>query len=118
MLIKLSILFLYLTIFRTTKWLRYSAYAGIIVLIICHIASCLIIIISCRPIAGTSQLSFIAGLSSEQCTKGGKFGMFQSSMNLIGDVYLMVVPLPAVWSLQMQTRKKIGITAMFATGLM
>ena len=36
--------------------------------------------------------------------------------SVVSDLYLVILPLPAVWSLQLPFRKKIGVSAMFLTG--
>jgi hypothetical protein len=41
-----------------------------------------------------------------------------TSVNLILDVYIMVLAVFNIWSLQLTTRRKYGIVAVFATGVL
>ena len=38
-------------------------------------------------------------------------------VNIISDFFILIVPLPAVWSLQLPIKKKVGISAIILTGL-
>ncbi|KAL8850687.1 MAG: hypothetical protein Q9221_004335 [Calogaya cf. arnoldii] len=38
--------------------------------------------------------------------------------NLVSDLYLLLMPLPAVWQLHLPLRKRIGIAGIFLTGLL
>jgi hypothetical protein len=38
------------------------------------------------------------------------------TINLLIDVCIIVLPMPVLWSLQLPTRKKIGLTAIFGIG--
>lgn len=39
-------------------------------------------------------------------------------VSLVSDVYLVILPLPAVWKLQLPLGRKIAVSAMFFTGSM
>lgn len=39
-------------------------------------------------------------------------------LNVVSDFYVLALPLPAVLGLKMQARKKIGLVALFSTGLL
>ena len=42
----------------------------------------------------------------------------QGVFNVVSDFYLLLLPVPVVWNLQMPLRKKIGILTIFTTGLL
>lgn len=46
------------------------------------------------------------------------FALFIASsvINVITDVVMLAIPLVAIWDLQMATRRKMGIGAIFAVG--
>lgn len=53
-----------------------------------------------------------------RCQKSILYGEVQGAFNLVSDFYVLVIPMPAVWALQMPTKKKVGIIAIFMTGLL
>ncbi|MCJ1346583.1 hypothetical protein MMC31_004801, partial [Peltigera leucophlebia] len=42
----------------------------------------------------------------------------QGIFNIVSDFYVLVLPLPVVWKLQLPLRKKIAVSAVFMTGLL
>ena len=38
--------------------------------------------------------------------------------NVISDFSILILPMVAIWNLQMQNARKIGVAAVFATGLL
>ena len=53
-----------------------------------------------------------------RCQESILYGEVQGAFNLVSDFYVLVTPIPAVWALQMPMKKKIGIIAIFMTGLL
>ncbi len=45
-------------------------------------------------------------------------GYVQGPFNLVSDLYLLLMPLPAVWQLHLPLRKRLGISGIFLTGFM
>lgn len=37
-------------------------------------------------------------------------------LNFASDLYILVLPVPMIWNLQLPTRRRVGLTAVFATG--
>ena len=50
--------------------------------------------------------------------KTTKQNYFQGAFNLASDLYIFVLPLPILSSLQMPFGRKLGVGATFGTGLM
>ena len=83
-----------------------------------HATMTIVFGVFCGPRSGHSQASYLAGLASTNCrSREGGVAIAQGIFNVLGDIYLIVLPIPAVWGLQLSLRKKIGVSAMFATGL-
>lgn len=78
----------------------------------------IIFIVYCGPKHGQSQLSYLSALASPRCTQTRQLVLALGIINVISDLYLIALPLPAVWALQMPLRRKIGVAAMILTGLM
>ena len=68
----------------------------------------------CLPRRGQSWLE--AG-DSPRCNKQFiVIGCVQGPFNTLSDLYLLSLPLPAVWQLQLPLRKRLGIAGIFLTG--
>ncbi|MCJ1466366.1 hypothetical protein MMC07_004985 [Pseudocyphellaria aurata] len=117
-LIKLALFVLYLEIFGLLLWLRYLVLTGAFVSGAFYIASMIGFIVMCGPKDGQSQLSYLKALAGPECTRATQLGNAVGVFNVVSDIYLILIPLPAVWSLQMPLRKKVGASAIFLTGLM
>ena len=116
--IKLSLFVLYLEVFGLLRWLRYGAYAGILITGFFYFATMIVFIVLCGPTDGQSQLSYLKALGSQKCNTSRSVVLAQGIVNTASDLYLIGLPLPALWSLQMPLKRKLGVSAMILTGLM
>lgn len=69
----------------------------------------------CAPRSGQTYLE---AAGSARCQRSVKFGVFSASFNIFTDFYMLFLPIPAVLGLQMPTKKKVGVLAIFGTGLL
>lgn len=116
--IKLSLFFLYLEVFGLIKWLKWSAYAGIVLTGSFYFATLIIFMVLCEPTHGQTQFAYLSALASPKCTESRAVVLAQGIINVISDLYLIALPLPALWTLQMPLKRKLGVAAMISTGLM
>jgi hypothetical protein len=76
--------------------------------------------ILCGPRGGQDRASYMAGMNGPKCgTPDGimqVFAVTSGSIDLLTDVYLLVLPLPAVYELDLPKRRKAGVMAIFLTG--
>ncbi len=49
---------------------------------------------------------------------GVTLAVVQGAVNVWSDLYILRLPIPGVWQLQLPLGKKIGVSAMFLTGLL
>lgn len=118
-LIKLALFVLYLEVFGLLRWLRYLVFIGAFVTGIFYITVGVSFIVFCIPTDGHSRFSYVSALEAPRCTRPtGPLGIALAVVNVVSDLYLILIPLPAVWSLQLPLRRKLGISAMFLTGSM
>lgn len=115
--IKLSLFLLILELFGTLKWLRYLVYGGILVTGMVYFSIMIAIAAACSPRKGFSKGDYLVVIADPKCARNDFLNTWPGIFNILSDFYLLVIPLPAVWGLQLPTRKKIGISAMFLTGL-
>ncbi|KAL9593739.1 MAG: hypothetical protein Q9179_005720 [Wetmoreana sp. 5 TL-2023] len=112
---KISILLLLHRLFGPDKRFRYYVYFG---MLWATAISCTTITASgalCAPRAGES---FGDLRSAQRCDRLKIWAVVQGSLNVILDLYILYIPLPVIWKLQMGQKKKIGVAAIFMTGLM
>ena len=71
--------------------------------------------IICSPAKGETYLD---AYLKPQCEKAKDLSLVAAVFNMLSDIYLLVLPIPAVWGLRIETGKKMGVLIIFATGLM
>lgn len=117
---KLTLFCLILTAFQPVIWLRRLALIGICVTGAFYLYSAIYIGVVCGPKGGTDRASYLAGTVGKTChdrtgyiqIHNVMFGVF----NVLSDIYLLVIPIPAIIQLRLPFRKKIGILMIFLTG--
>ena len=115
--VKVSLFLLILEIFRPLKWLRIAVWLGLVTTGVFYYSYMIILLIVCAPKEMT-QLAYLEILGTPQCLNNPRFILPVGIMNVLSDVYLMLIPLPAIWGLQIPLMKKIGISTIFLTGSM
>lgn len=109
---KLSILLFYLRLSPHT-WFRILVYILAVTVVVYATVYDLISIFGCRPLAASWDLRLISSATCmDQLTKY----MALSILNIIIDVFTLVLPIPIIARLQMPRRQKISVCAIFATG--
>lgn len=65
-------------------------------------------------------MAYLAGMAGAQC--GDPAGIIQilsiasGAVNLLNDLYLLILPLPAIIKLKMATKQKVGVMFIFLAG--
>ncbi|MCJ1433381.1 hypothetical protein MMC27_002741 [Xylographa pallens] len=70
----------------------------------------------CAPHGGQSQLDYLSAISAPKC-EDQRLSVAMGAFNILSDFYILCIPFPAVWSLQMPRRRKVGVSAIFLTGI-
>jgi hypothetical protein len=94
--------------------------AGIVVTGLFYWATLVVFATMCTP-SGTgpqSQMSYLQALASAKCERTRPLTVLTGAFNVVSDLYLILLPLPAVWSLNLPLPKKLGVLTIFLTGLM
>ena len=117
-LVKLSLFLMLLELFGLLTWLRVSVWIGIVITGLFYFSHFVATLALCAPRGDQSQLSWLKVLSSSTCQANGALFLPVGIANLVSDIYLILIPLPVIWRLQLPLSKKIGISAIFLTGLM
>jgi hypothetical protein len=109
---RLSILILYAGIFKTHRFHK-VVIATAVVVFLYFVACVFTISLLCRPVQFNWDRS-IAGT----CGNVKAIEVFSGAFNMLVDLWVVFLPLPVIWKLQMTLQKEWGITASFALGLM
>lgn len=111
---KLSLFLLYYRLFAVHRWMKNLIYLGIGSTAMVYSAGTIVYGCLCIPHRGQS---WIEAVLSPRCHK--QFIMVSyigSPFNLLSDLYLLLLPLPAIWQLHAPLRKRTGIACIFLTG--
>lgn len=109
--IKLSILLFYLRLFPSRKF-AYWAYANMAYTVCWGIASWIVNLNTCHPIAYFYDKTIPNGYCNNQAISG----TINGSLSLFGDVCILVLPIPMVWGLQINLRRRLALLGIFLLG--
>ncbi|KAL4976057.1 hypothetical protein BDW66DRAFT_60329 [Aspergillus desertorum] len=112
--IKTTFLLMYLHIFRPLALQRIAIYLGLLANWTFYTIILIVTLSFTSPAPGQSWAeSFL----SPRYAKIDPWMMPIAAGSLVLDVYILVLPVAPVWQLRMSTKKKLGVLAVFATGL-
>ncbi|KAH8788391.1 hypothetical protein F5883DRAFT_531921 [Diaporthe sp. PMI_573] len=110
--IKLTFFFYYRRIFSPRTKKRFLIDAGIIFSTLFSIGLFFGGIFNCNPI-GKIWNPRLPG----RCLTVGPLAFLTGALNVVTDIYILILPIPFLWSLNMQYSRKIRIYAIFAIGI-
>lgn len=114
LIVKISLFLLYYRIFSRIRRTRLLIYFGIGINAVFYAASFSLILYFCGPGPGHN---LIQSFDDYHCVVQARtLATFQASFNIASDIYLLCIPMPVISNLQLSTKKKIGVIAMFMTG--
>lgn len=109
---KLSILALYRRIFIFPKFKHFGFVLGVVVVVWCA-AVCVASILICIPLDKAWDPTVTGA-----CINLPKFFYGIQIPNVVTDVLILVLPLPAIARLQLPFGKKMGLMGLFAVGIL
>ncbi|KAH8901235.1 hypothetical protein GQ53DRAFT_674412 [Thozetella sp. PMI_491] len=105
---KVAILVLYGRVFNRTRWFKLAIRAGIIFMFGHGAIFIMVIIFQCTPVAAVWDRS-LAG----KCLNVNAVGYVGAVLAVVEDIVLIVLPMPELWKLQLEGRKRVSIAIMF-----
>ena len=114
--VKISLFLLYFRLFSPNRRTKYFIYAGIVFTGLYYPTRMTVGAVLCSPRPGSGEhwQSAISG----KCINFYSRSYDIPIINILTDLYLIGIPVRTVWGLQMPKRKKFGVIAVFATGLL
>ena len=116
MLAKLSLLIFFYRIFKVDSRFRLAAWLLGTLLVTWSTVSVLLNLFACRPLRGPWDVNMILGGRVHCAVQVYNTVNVQGVCNIITDFALLLLPIPMLWKLQMSTKKKFGVSLVFATG--
>jgi len=116
--VKLSILCLYLRLFKVKTTVRWLIYGGMAACSILYTASVISNMILFVPPPGQPQT--LAGWSAKAAAIGNNanhLAIFQGAFGTLSDIYLLVIPVQSILVLNLPLAKRIGVSLIFMTGI-
>ncbi|MCJ1401855.1 hypothetical protein MMC11_005072 [Xylographa trunciseda] len=110
-LIKASVLLFYARIFKVVRWFSILLWTVGALIIGWYIMTQLLATFSCTPVAKAWNPKLPG-----TCVPTYTSFMVASVPNTITDWFLLLLPLPMLWGLQIDLRRKIGLVAVFVCG--
>lgn len=108
---KLSILAMYLRIFVERRH-RVITYLTGAVIIAAAIAGVITSLASCRPFSARWDMTKF----ESSCINAARFWQGMSVPNIATDLVMLILPMPAVWHLQMPKSQRTALTGVFLLG--
>lgn len=112
---KISILAFYLRVFEQQRTFRFLVYGTAAFVAAYATSGVMVIIFSCSPINASWRLA-VAAEPSTKCVNRPLNYLFQASLNIISDIFIVCLPAPLVWKLQMPLRQRLSLIGVFALG--
>lgn len=112
-LIKSSLFIQYYLLFRPLRWVRILVWIGATVSVVFYVTVSITAFVLNSPWPGESLLE---GILSWHYLKFADFSVPTGVIGILVDWYLLVLPIPAVLTLQMSMAKKLGVLVVFMTG--
>jgi hypothetical protein len=113
--VRLSILDFLLQVFSSVQKFRFAVYffeaASVAYLVACTIAW----FATCRPFRFNWELGTDV---PQHCGNLALKFLLSAIFNLVLDVCILVLPMPMLWTLHMNTRKKLAISFVFGLGIL
>ncbi|KAF2865367.1 hypothetical protein BDV95DRAFT_623880 [Massariosphaeria phaeospora] len=111
--VKLSIIHLYMVIFKTRRF-RYASYAVTFLTIGYCVTNCVQNLLTCRPVAFNWDKTIPGGRCS---TQRSPF-LASAIINMSIDVIIFALPMPMLWRLHLNQKKKIPLIIIFGLGFL
>jgi hypothetical protein len=104
---------LYLRIFGTTKKFRLAIYIATVIVWCWAFSIVIEAFLLCRPFPSNWDPT-VPG----KCGNRNAAFVAAGALNMLTDIMVLLLPVPHIWSLQLQIGRKIGLLATFGLGIL
>ena len=111
---KLALLFLYRRLFEISQALSILICAGIAVCLISYTGLMIAYSVACFPRPDETHMH-----AADRCNAGAIGQIIACGVvGLVTDVYLLILPVRSVWRMNISLKRRLGVLAIFGSGLM
>ena len=111
---KTSLVLLYYRLFGIVRYYAYIVLGAWIIVLLYWIVLMCVVIFECRPVAFFWDKSIKGG----KCINITSCYRWAGVANLLIDLLVLLLPLPMIWRLQLSTRQKVSLSAVFLLGIL
>lgn len=111
---KAAILSLYIRLFAPKKWLRVVSYFALVVMFILYWVTIPLAAIFCTPHDGGPWDRVVI----YRCRTVANMSPIQGAVCVAADFFILILPLPIVFRLNLNPKKKIGLAIVFLVGVL
>ncbi|KAL8641176.1 MAG: hypothetical protein Q9228_001992 [Teloschistes exilis] len=112
--IKLSMFLMYLQLFGTRRYFRHLVWAGLLLSGLYYFSATVASVVLCAP---RGRQTYIMSFATPRCRKSIQLLVVTGIYNVMSDLYLLLLPIRETMRLHNSLRKRIGVLAVFMTGL-
>lgn len=122
MLIKTSLLLLYLRLFRPSKKANIMIWTGFVVIVIFYLICIITTAVFCNrqqwPKDYASPLVFLAAQEESRCNHPQlNLSAAQGTFSTLSDIYVLALPVTFISGLKMSTARKVSVCGVFLVGI-
>lgn len=110
--VKISYLLLYIRIFGPFQRVTPVLWTGVVLVSLIYVVLLMMSILDCQPIHRHWDKT-VQG----QCLPAMILAYSSGAFNVATDLFVLLVPMPTVWSMNMSTAKKLRVSAVFGLGI-
>ncbi len=104
---------MYWSIFNQLRWVRIALLTGGTLITLCNIAFIVGVTTLLTPAHGQTWLEHA---QSGRLSEAVRWAVPVGVVGFLGDVFILVIPIPALWNLQMRKRRKFAMMFIFLWG--
>ena len=113
---KLALFLLYYRVFKPIRYIRYLVYFGITFAGLLYVTNVFLCGIMCSPRPGRG--GWASPYVLNRCNRTTIFAPIQGGLNMVLDLYILILPMRQVSKLKLKRSKKIGVMCIFGTGIL
>ncbi|KAL8936666.1 MAG: hypothetical protein Q9211_004070 [Gyalolechia sp. 1 TL-2023] len=110
--IKTSLILLYYRIFAIHRWFRFELLGAWIIVILYFLVDFFVAVFECKPVAFFWDKSIQGGT----CIDQNQFFRWNGVANLLIDFMILTLTMPLIWRLNLKSRQKASLSAVFLLG--
>ena len=112
---RITFFLLYIRLFGRHRPFCWACYFGIGFYTAANIIDVPLYAVYCAPPPGNPWAS---KNTLAKCAQLEWISLFYGGINIASDLYIIILPMPMIWGLQMSLEKKLGVMAVFTSGFL